>query len=237
MKEVLILGHKGMLGNAVVKYFNKFYKIHTTDYRYPSQEFKNIITDFKGSYIINCIGAIPQKIQEFDVNYELPLFLENNTNCRVIHPSTDCESDNTPYGISKFKATDWLLKNSINTKIIKTSIIGIENNSSYGLLGWTLSQKGKIKGYTDAKWNGITTLEWAKKCQDLIENWDNNSMITTYNTNCISKYELLNIIKEIYKLDIDIEKIEGIGKDKCLKGTSVSNIKEQLIELKEFYDK
>ena len=42
--KILILGHKGMLGHMVHKYLlTKDCKIVTTDYRWPSQEFMDLI--------------------------------------------------------------------------------------------------------------------------------------------------------------------------------------------------
>ena len=234
--RVLVLGHKGMLGNAIVKYLKQYYIIDTIDHRFPSFEFENYIKQYNGDFIVNCIGTIPQKTTEFDINYKLPIFLTNNTKSKIIHPSTDCENDDTPYGISKLKATEWLLNNFQNIRIIKTSIIGIENNSSYSLLGWTLSQTGEINGYTEAKWNGITTLEWAKKCHNIVKNWNLHDTLTTFTSNCISKFELLNIIKSVYNLNITINPV-NLGKNKCLEGIFTSDIKTQLVELKEFYAK
>ena len=87
----------------------------------------------------------------------------------------------------------------------------------------------------DAKWNGITTLEWGKQCKKLIENWDNSNLYNILITDCISKYELLTEIKSVFKLDFEITPINNIGKNKCLTGVKLNNIKNQLIDLKIFY--
>ena len=61
--RVLVLGHKGMLGHMVVKYLkDNNINVITIDKKYPlsSQQIKQ----FKGDYIINCIGAIPQKTND-----------------------------------------------------------------------------------------------------------------------------------------------------------------------------
>ena len=235
--NVLILGHNGMLGNAVHRYLQQFYKIDTIDYRWPTEEFFNYIKDYDGDFIINCIGAIPQKTTDFGINSILPIFLELNSKCKIIHPATDCESDNTLYGISKRIATDWLMSYSKNTYIFKTSIIGIELNTADSLLCWFLNQT-HVNGYLQAKWNGITTLEWAKQCKYLIENQNLQSTYTIFNTNCISKFELLTLIKEVFNHDVEIHQVDNIGSDKCLLGhVELKDIKQQLTELKEFYER
>lgn len=232
--KILVLGHKGMLGNAVKSYLEQYYDVQTIDDRYPSENFKNIVHNFEGQYIINCIGAIPQKTVDFNVNTDLPIFLETNSNCTIIHPATDCESDDTVYGISKRTATEWLLDHGNKTIIFKTSIIGIELDSADSLLCWFLQQK-TVTGYISAMWNGITTLEWAKQCKRLLEGHE-FPKFTVFCTKCISKYELLTIIKQIYQLDTEITSIDGIGKNKCLTGIELTNIQQQIKELKEFYD-
>ena len=55
-------------------------------------------------------------------------------------------------------------------------------------------------------------------------------------TNCISKYELLNLIKRIFKKRIIINKNSDVKANRCLTGTiNVKDINKQLVELKKFY--
>lgn len=235
--NILVLGHKGMLGHMVVKYLSdKEYNITTCNYRFPSNEFNKFIKRYKGDYIINCIGSIPQKTKDFSINYELPIWLDENTNCNIIHPGTDCEIDLDNYGISKKKASDFIIRNSKNTKIIKSSIIGPELNSNASLFEWLLSQKKEVYGYTTAMWNGNTTLEWAKHCYDLINNWTKYDIETIIEGECLSKYDLLCSIKHVFNLNINIIPIEIKSVNKCLIGNiKTSNIKIQLENLKEYY--
>ena len=137
--------------------------------------------------------------------------------------------------MSKARATDWILNYGKKTKIIKTSIIGPELKGNASLMDWFLSQKGEVFGYTKAIWNGVTTLEWAKQCLSLINNWDQYSLLNIPYSNPVSKFELLNIIKECYgKTDVEILPKE-LGKNKTLKGTiKTSDIKNQITELVNF---
>jgi len=229
--NILVLGHKGMLGHMVYKILgdNTAYNISTTNERFPDWD----INRFKDiDYIINCIGAIPQKTNKFDINYQIPIWLNENTNCKIIHPSTDCEGDGSDYGLSKTKATNYIKEFGKNTKIIKTSIIGPELNSNVSLLEWFLSQRGKVKGYTKAIWNGITTLEWAKYCINVINNWDNQPNLVILYSNNISKFNLLITIQECYgKRDVTLIP-SVLGKDKSLKGNiKIKDIREQILDL------
>lgn len=235
--NILILGHKGMLGHMLQKYLtDQKHIIQTIKYRFPSTEFKTSILDFKGDYIINAIGAIPQKTNSFNINYELPIWLDKFSNTKIIHAGTDCEIDNDEYGISKKIASDYIKKSSTNTKIIKASIIGPELNSKSSLLEWFLNNENEVKGYTKAMWSGITTLEWAKQCLDLINNWDKYKKENIIESTCLSKYDLLFLIKEIFNKNIIISPKDNIIINKCLKGDiNAPHIKIQLQELKNYY--
>ena len=236
--KVLVLGDKGMLGHMVVKYLrHNNIDVITATQRWPKTKID--ISNFRGDYIINCIGSIPQKTSEFDINWELPIWLDIHSYCKVIHPGTDCEMDNDNYGISKNIAGNYIRSLSLKTKSLKTSIIGPELKGNASLLEWFLSQKGEVTGYSKAIWNGNTTLEWAKQCLSLMQYWDSYQAQTILCGEAISKYDLLSTIKEVYNKDIKIVP-KPLGKNKCLEDASAlrsKNIKEQLKELKEFYIK
>jgi dTDP-4-dehydrorhamnose reductase len=234
--DILVLGHKGMLGHMVCKYLNdQGFNIKTIDYKFPSDEFKYYVKTFSGDFIINCIGAIPQKTSTFNINTELPIWLSDNASSKVIHPGTDCEIDDDEYGNSKRIARDYIIKNSNNTKIVKASIIGPELESKSSLLEWFLNSENEVKGYTKAMWNGITTLEWAKQCLNLIKNWSAYDKETIIQGECLSKFELLNKIKLVFNKEINILPIEK-GINKCLVGKiQAPKINIQLHELKEYY--
>ena len=130
--KVLVLGHTGMLGHTVVDYFKKESQsidkviIDWKWERWPDDEFLTKIVNADVDYVINCIGAIPQRTwtKDFDINYELPIWLVKNLECRVIHPGTDCEMDNDHYGISKVNASDYIKVDGMRTKIINVTFNG-----------------------------------------------------------------------------------------------------------------
>lgn len=235
--NILILGHKGMLGHMLVKYLtDQNHTIKTINYRFPSNEFKDEVLKFTGDYIINAIGAIPQKTNLFDINHELPIWLDKYANNKVIHAGTDCEMDNDEYGVSKRVASDYIKKFSTNTKIIKASIIGPELEFKSSLLEWFLNSSNEVKGFKNAMWNGITTLQWAVICDKIMKDWDSYLIENIVYSECISKFELLNQIKLVFQKEITILEDNRDGINKCLKGTiKVEDIKTQLLYLKKYY--
>ncbi len=237
--KILVLGHNGLLGNMTLTYLFFKYRgnVITTNLRWNSDEFKEFVQNSGVDYIINCIGAIPQRdYVEFDlINYELPLWLDN-LGIRVISPDTD-EPDDTPYGLSKSKASrDCIL----NTKMIKTSIIGFERNTNYSFLNWFLSctEGSEIDGYINQLWNGNTTLEWAQWADKIMNNWNSYKHTTIIaNPDCHNKYQLLLLFKFIFEKDIKINPIESeISKRNCLEPDYYTKeIASQIIEMKKFY--
>lgn len=235
--RILILGHSGLLGNMVYKYF-KFnnYELVTTNLRWDNKDFKEFVSNQKVDYIINCIGIIPQRKPNdklyHKVNYELPVWLDN-LGIRVIHPDTD-ESDDSAYSLSKKMARELITK---NTKILKSSIIGYEKDKKVSFLEWFLNSEGSVSGFTNQYWNGNTTLEWSKYAEIVINEWDNFKHVTVLsNPECLSKYEILNKIKEIYNKNINIIPSESnIYKNNCMLGDYITkNIFEQIKEMKNF---
>jgi len=238
MKRVLILGHTGMLGHMVSRYLSdKCVCEYITD-RFPSNLFKSAVSNFDGDFIINCIGAIPQKTKDFSINYEFPIWLCNNSSVRIIHPSTDSEHEDDAYSNSKMRATNTIKVFRDKIRIIKTSIIGPEQNSHHSIFSWFLNSSENVTGYKNSLWSGITTLEWAKICYNIMNYWDSFEIENRVQSECISKYELLCTIREVYQKDINIIPFENKFIDRCGHGDIISKpIKYQLEELKEFYER
>jgi dTDP-4-dehydrorhamnose reductase len=219
------------------EYENIKFEVLPSNLRWGDDDFKNYIQNKKFDFIINCIGSIPQRTKEFEVNYGLPIWLDENTSSKIIHPGTDCEMDDDEYGISKRNARDFIVNKSNKTKIIKTSIIGIEPNSSYSLMSWFLSNKDgfEVNGFTKQMWNGNTTLTWAKFCLDMIRNWKKYKTENILYSNCISKYEILKIINKVFNRNIKINPYDSISINKCLVGDiKTDDIDNQIEELKKF---
>ncbi len=239
--RVLVLGHEGLLGNCVIKLFTLIpdMNVITTDNRWPDKNFIKFIKQGQFDWVINCVAKIPQKkpddIEYFTINVGLPIFL-SSLNTKVIHPSSNLLISKLPYPLSKL-ACETILKNFVNTYIIRTSIIGIETNSPSSLLSWFLATEEKqIQGFTNQEWNGITTLEWARIALEIIRNKANERLIIPY-TNKVSKFELLILFKKIFKKNIEITPINDFHSivESEEKNLFRGEITSQLNELKLFY--
>lgn len=254
--NIIILGSNGMLGSMLCFYANnnniKIIPIDRTIFNAiddPVEKLKEFICS--KSYIINCIGAIPQK------KYNNSEFIELNTlfphrlnlfckeqNTKLIHISTNCvfsgrktnyiETDipdeNELYGKSK---SDGEPSDALT---IRCSIIGFEKKTNFGLLEWFLQNKSNtINGYIDSFWNGLTTLELSKIIFDIIKNDTYSFGIRHYySINTLSKYDILDYVKKKTNKHIDINPITNGIKYYTLNSiinNPIKNIYEQIDDL------
>ena len=198
--KVAILGATGMLGSMVHRYLSQQpgYDLSVST-RYVLDAENTTVTLLSNllrghDYAINCIGIIKPRIDELDpisvkraiqVNSLFPHLLAKAaeaTNCKVIQIATDCVYSGTTGGYtesSPHDATDVYGKtkslgevHSSNVHHLRCSIIGPEIKGHKSLLDWFLSQPqgATVKGFTNHRWNGITTLAFAKICHGIMNN-------------------------------------------------------------------
>lgn len=182
-------------------------------------ELSKVIQQTLPDFIINCIGILNRDAEDnidkaILINAYLPHYLETitkYTSTQLIHISTDCVFSGTGgnYKESDVKdgkgyyAQSKALGEVINDKdlTIRTSIIGPElKNNGIGLLGWFLKQSGEVRGYTQAIWSGVTTLELAKYIYSYLQGSRLSGILHLTNNRPISKFDLLEIIKKVYQL-------------------------------------
>lgn len=265
--KIVLFGSLGMLGNYVLRILKENYQvicINRDEFDIENGNWNELYTIInnlvnKNDIIINCAGIIPQKN-----NNDLRKFICVNTvfphklneiakllKLRFIHITTDCvysgskgnysncekHDANTLYGITKS------LGEPLDSTIIRTSIIGEEIYGKKSLLEWIKSNKnGKINGFQNHYWNGVTCLTLSKIINEVIDKnlfWKGIKHIVS--PNIVSKYDLCCYINEIYNLNININKINDI-EDKNMTLTEskldydfkIKNIFEQIKELYRF---
>lgn len=183
----------------------------------------------KETVVINCAGVIPQSSnvpishQKYVmVNTFFPLFLGEaccKIGCKFVHITTDCVYDGLKgspydenclatetnvYGLSKHAGElCW-------GTVIRTSIIGEELERKTSLLEWVRSHPcgAVIDGYDNHYWNGVTCLQMAKILYHIVEHdvfWQGIRHV--FSPSSVTKYQLVNMIKDVYKLDLKVNKI------------------------------
>ena len=216
-----VISQKGLLGNVLVENFDSVVRA---------------IAIAKPQCVVNCIGVIKQHHSASDpltsipVNSLFPHRLAQvcqAAGIRLIHISTDCvftgrkgnylESDVADaedlYGRTKLLGE----VSGDGCLTVRTSIIGRELESSYGLVEWFLTQEGKaIRGYKKAIFSGFTTNALAEIIAQIIIKHSDLHGVWHVAAEPIDKFALLSLVKEIYHLDIQIEPDEIFACDRHL---------------------
>lgn len=202
-------------------------------------ELINVIEKVRPDCVINCIGLIKQlesakdPLSVLPINSLLPHRLAQLcglSNTRLIHISTDCvfsgkkgsyvETDVSDaedlYGKSKYIGEVSDLPHALT---LRTSIIGHELNSHHALVDWFLSQNQDVKGYINAIYTGLPTIELARVIHEYVI--PNNALSGLYHVAAkpIDKFRLLQLIADIYNKQILIEPDEQVMIDRSLDGT------------------
>jgi dTDP-4-dehydrorhamnose reductase len=189
--------------------------------------------------VVNCIGVIKQSaaatdpIPSISVNSLFPhqvAALCRERGKRFIHISTDCvfsgskggyvESDPADagdlYGRSKLlgEAT------GPGSLTIRTSIIGRELATSYGLLEWFLGEAGgTVRGFTKAIFSGFTTLALARVLIEVIVDRGELEGLWHVSADPIDKNRLLTMLRDAYEVPTEIEPDETVLVDRSLDST------------------
>lgn len=210
------------------------------------REIKELFVRLEPNVVINAIGIIKQldeaknKRMSIYVNSLFPHLLADlcsKIGAKLIQVSTDCvfsgkkgayiESDemdaNDLYGRSKIlgEVTEY------PHLTIRTSIIGHELTSSHSLVEWFLSKNhGNVKGYVNATYTGLTTIELSRQIKRIITQYPELYGCYHISSNRISKFELLGLIKKTYNLDINIEAFMDFVCDRSLDSTKYRQLCE-----------
>lgn len=233
--RILVTGANGMLGFAVNSYFNAMkhdvLSITRSEFdiaKEPFLVFERIILNFKPDLIINCSGVIKPQIAKNSIEdvlrvnsifpHNLAKFSVKNK-IKTIHITTDCVYSGLK---GKYTETDYydatdvygMSKNSgepTNIMTLRTSIIGEERGQGRSLLEWARGQKDKeVNGFTNHRWNGLTTVRLAQAIEQII----NNNLYETglfhlHSPDMPTKFELLQMLSKTYKLNLKIKAIEA----------------------------
>lgn len=268
MEKVLVVGSTGMLGYAVSSYYkSKDYEV----VEISRNEF-DIVSDpmskFEGfldgvDVVINCAGVIKPTIAKnsienvLKINSMFPRNLAKVCGSRGIkcfHITTDCVYTGKKGSYTEndfFDADDLygLSKNAGENKdcmVLRTSIIGEEKGQSRSLLEWAKSQAGKeVNGFTNHRWNGVTTLYLAEVIENILKNnLYQKGLFHVHSPNTVDKYELLQIFDDVYELkfskinaveakdaiDRSIATVYDLSKKVCTK-----TLQQQIKEMKDFF--
>jgi len=259
--RVVILGAKGMLGFTVCSYFKQQgFEVSTLDARWSSETAaSNLeqINQWKPDACINAIGLAPREgvtLQDLVwTNGVLPGCLSQGlpADCTLIHASTDAvfaahrsgclwdgfQDPDTDYGRSKRQGELSLLR--ANDRIIRCSIIGMECHRKRSLMSWFLSQQGRVSGFTNQYWNGITTLEWARLATSMLQGDPTSTprILQPGMLPPLSKFSLLKLLARIFEHPVEVvpTQAEQEVRRTLIPNTPTQDLDSQLAQLRQWW--
>lgn len=199
-------------------------------------DLEKLINQFSPDVVVNCIGILNKVAEEnpdqaIFLNSFLPHHLAKlgkDYNFKLIHISTDCvfsghkgnyDETDIKDGIGFYAQSKALGEVTYGQHLtIRTSIVGPEiKPNGIGLLHWFLTTKdSEIKGYQNAYWGGVTTLQLSVAIENAIENHDIKGLIHLTNGLKISKYDLLQVFKDVFSKSMIITSDSNYQVDKSL---------------------
>ncbi len=221
--RIFVVGHTGMLGVAVSRFLREAgHDVRTSDTWFEGRATDPLLRDVRASdadVVVNCAGALPStgaSVRRMTLaNAILPLRLSAGLENEqiLIHASTDGVFDGVKgpyspnqrpdardsYGLTK--RVGELATQLGKSVAIRTSIVGTRG----GLLKWLLAQQGEVNGYVDQLWNGVTVLEWARTCLEIVEApFHSASVVQVGCSEPVSKFELLETSARVFECQVRV---------------------------------
>lgn len=194
-----------------------------------------VLDAIRPDVVINCAGLTKHKLEAEDPLVSIPINtlmphrlagLCKLVGARLIHVSTDCvfSGEKGRYTENDFAdARDVYGKSKAlgeviypHTVTLRTSTIGHEFQTRYGLLEWFLSQQGRCKGYNHAIFSGLPTVVFAQVVRDVVIPRPELSGLYHVAAEPINKYDLLKLIAKVYGKQIEIEADSKLAIDRSL---------------------
>jgi dTDP-4-dehydrorhamnose reductase len=194
-----------------------------------------VLDQIRPEVVVNCAGLTKHKPEAEDPLVSIPINtlmphrlarLCKLVDARLIHISTDCvfSGEKGGYVEDDFAdARDVYGKSKALGEVdyphaitLRTSTIGHELQSKFGLLDWFLSQQGRCKGYTRAIFSGLPTVVFAQVVRDMVI--PNKALLGLYHVAAkpINKFELLQLIANVYGKAIEIMPDDQLVIDRSL---------------------
>lgn len=203
-------------------------------YAVESSELRDLLGAFgPGDYVINCVGLTKHKMNDqlavdrsaaVLINAMLPYRLAEIAEERgfhVIQIATDCVYSGAHGGYNELADHDPLdvygktksLGEVPSTHFLnlRCSIVGREVRGRTSLVEWFLSQpeRSTIHGYTDHRWNGVTTAVFAELTAGLVS--AGSLLSGTHHfvpADIVDKRRLLELVRDRFERDVTIVPVE-----------------------------
>ncbi len=242
-----------MLGHVVARLFEQQgWSVCTTARRFdgdPDGDFFAELRAARCAVIVNCAAArVEAGAQRLLLaNALLPQMLAAGfAQALLVHASSDAVFSGTRGHYSLAEPPDALDAYGLSKRlgehctelgrsvVLRVSVIGPEQLEPRSLLSRYLAEQRSVPGYTDVRWNGITSLEWARLALLAAEGCVEPGIHQPASPEVLSKAELLAEIRAAWGRGPEIvARPSGEPRDRSLQPSrTVPPIAQQLRELR-----
>lgn len=200
-----------------------------------SADVLNIFEKVKPEIVINCIGLTKHiaeasdPIKMIELNSTWPHRLAkicSNYGAKLIHISTDCVflgSKGNYLELDVPDACDWYGRTKILGEVdygghltLRTSTIGHELHTKYGLLEWFLAQDKECVGFSKAVFSGLPSVVFAEVIEKFVLTNAGLRGLYQVSADPINKFDLLKLIAAVYGKKIMIQQDHEFTIDRSL---------------------
>jgi len=205
-------------------------------------ELTGVMKRIRPDFILNCIGVTKRRkeadtaIPAITLNALFPHKLVKwgmDNSAKVVNFSTDCVFDGEQGNYteeSPTNAKDLYGKTKAlgeiqgkNALTLRSSFIGSELQAATELLEWFLSQTGTVKGFKNAIYSGLTTIELSRIIEKILVYYPAATGLYNISSDPISKFDLLMLIRDKMHIKVDVIPDETIRCDRSLDSTKFRN--------------
>jgi len=199
---------------------------------------ETVVGEFRPEAVVNAAGIVKQRaesedaIASIEVNALMPHRLAlacRAAGARLVHLSTDCvfsgsrggyREEDPPDPVDLYGRSKLLGEVSGEGALtLRTSMIGLGLYRKTSLVDWFLAQSGRVAGYRNAVFSGLTTRELVRVIGRLLENHPQASGLYHLSAAPISKLELLLKLRERLALKLEIAPVDEPRIDRSLDAT------------------
>ena len=197
-----------------------------------------VLGEFKPDAVVNAVGIVKQRpesedaIVSIEVNALMPHRLAlacRGAGARLIHLSTDCvfsgekgryREEDRPDPVDLYGRSKLLGEvTGEGALTLRTSMIGLGLHRKASLVDWFLAQSGRVQGYRNAIFSGLTTRELARVIGELLEKHPQASGLYHLSAAPISKLDLLAKLRERLALKVELVPVDEPRIDRSLDST------------------
>lgn len=189
--------------------------------------------------VVNCIGIVKQSaaaadpIPSIEVNSLFPhqvAALCRERGKRFVHISTDCVfsgsrggyTEDDPADAADLYGRSKLLGEATGpgSLTVRTSIIGRELDSSFGLVEWFLGEAGNgVCGFEKAIFSGLTTKALSATLIEVLTQHRDLEGLWHVSAEPIDKFRLLAMVRDAYGVAVEIDRDDTVAIDRSLDST------------------